>query len=74
MNGFFGHILVIDLANRQTRVEPLESIPFERHLVGKGLGTDLLLERNPARIDTFIGEKKLLLGSCPRGDVTEHRN
>jgi aldehyde:ferredoxin oxidoreductase len=82
MKGFFKKILTIDLSNRVTAVEhPAEGL-LSRTLGGKGLATQLLLEKNPAGVDPFDPQNHFiaalgpatgsgLYGSCRHGIYTK---
>jgi aldehyde:ferredoxin oxidoreductase len=82
MKGFFQKYLLIDLSNRDSRVEPLEDQMLQRCLGGKGLATELLLQHNPEGIDPFdpanclivaLGPatQSALYGSCRHGIYTK---
>ncbi|MCP4689744.1 MAG: aldehyde:ferredoxin oxidoreductase, partial [Desulfobacterales bacterium] len=71
MKGFFKRLLVIDLSNRTSRVDPLEEDVFQRYLGGKGLATHLLLERNPKGVDPFDPANNIVfaLGSASGSSI-----
>ncbi len=71
MKGFFTRLLVIDLSNRTSRVDPLDEEILERHLGGKGLATHLLLEKNPKGVDPFDPANHIIfaLGSASGSSI-----
>jgi aldehyde:ferredoxin oxidoreductase len=69
MKGFFGKVLRVDLANQTHFVETVDDSVFRRYLGGKGLGTHLLLEENPAGVDPFSEENRLILTLGPVTDT-----
>ncbi len=68
MNGFFQNILTIDLTSRESRSEPLNDDITRRYLGGKGLATHLLMEKNPAGVDPFAPENRLVIAVGPVTD------
>ena len=48
MQGFYNKILIVDLANRTSRIEPLSDAELAASLGGKGLATRLLLAHSTA--------------------------
>lgn len=82
MHGFYRRLLNIDAAKHDYRVETLSDELLERTLGGKGLGTHLLLERNPPQADPLGPENHLIFtigptagtpiwGSCRHGVFTK---
>ena len=69
MKGFFHRILLVDLTNRSSREEALDEAVLRRYLGGKGLATQLLLEKNPAGVDPFAPENHIVLALGPASDT-----
>lgn len=71
MKGFFKRLLVVDLSNRSSRVDPLDEDVLRRCLGGKGLASHLLLERNPKGVDPFDPANHILfaLGSASGSSI-----
>jgi aldehyde:ferredoxin oxidoreductase len=72
MHGFFQRLLAVDLSNRSWRAEPLGEAATRRYLGGKGLGTQLLLERNPTGVDPFSPDNRFVIGLGPATDSPIH--
>ena len=68
MQGFFKRLLNIDLSNRTHEDETLDEDLLRDHLGGKGLGTHLLLERNPPGVDPLAPESRLIFALGPASD------
>ncbi len=68
MKGFFKKILVIDLSNREYRVEELDEEVLRSYLGGKGLATHLLLKTNPEAVDPLSPENSMILALGPVSD------
>jgi len=68
MKGFFNHLLNIDLSNRTHSDEALDEDLLRNHLGGKGLGTRLLLERNPEGVDPLAPESRMIFALGPASD------
>ncbi|MCX8117391.1 MAG: aldehyde ferredoxin oxidoreductase family protein [Desulfobacterota bacterium] len=69
MKGFFHRLLRIDLSKRKTTVEPLPEAVLRSYLGGKGLGSYLLLQENPPRVDPFSPENRLIFTLGPLADT-----
>ena len=65
MKGVFNKILNIDLNARTFSEEDIEDSVYENYLGGKGLGSHLLLKRNPAGVDPLAPENNLILAVGP---------
>ena len=60
MQGFFNKSLRIDLTKKDFQEEYITDSAYEKYLGGKGLGTYLLLEENPAGIAPFSPENRII--------------
>ena len=69
MLGFYNRILEINLNNLSFSVTQLAPDLLRRTLGGKGLGTHLLLENNPAGISPFDSENRLIFAIGPVTDT-----
>lgn len=69
MKGFFGRYLVIDVGARRWEAVPLDEALLRRTLGGKGLATQLLLERNPPGVDPLAPDNHLLFALGPASDT-----
>ncbi|MEW6440078.1 MAG: aldehyde ferredoxin oxidoreductase family protein [bacterium] len=65
MDGTYGRILVADLTAGTSRIEPLADAVLESCLGGKGLGTRLLWEKNPAGVDPLSEGNHLIFTTGP---------
>ncbi|MCL2877253.1 MAG: aldehyde ferredoxin oxidoreductase family protein [Acidobacteria bacterium] len=65
MFGFHGRILTVDLTNRTYLIEAADRRLLESVLGGRGLGTSLLLSRNPAGVDPLSPENRLIFATGP---------
>jgi len=65
MYGFYGRILTVDLSNRSFSIDPVSDELLGSVLGGKGLGTSLLVERNPAGADPLGPENRLIFATGP---------
>jgi aldehyde:ferredoxin oxidoreductase len=72
MKGFFQKALLIDVSNRISRQEMLPESLLKAGLGGKGLGTQLLLDRNPQGVDPFSPESHMILTVGPASDSPLH--
>jgi aldehyde:ferredoxin oxidoreductase len=68
VKGFFQRILSIDLNSQDSWTEPLDEDLTRRYLGGKGLGTHLLLEKNPQGVDPLDPENHLIMTLGPATD------
>ncbi|GFK93432.1 putative oxidoreductase YdhV [Fundidesulfovibrio magnetotacticus] len=65
MFGFYGRILTVDLSNRTFSIDAADPGLLESVLGGKGLGTALLLSRNPAGTDPLGPDNRLIFATGP---------
>jgi aldehyde:ferredoxin oxidoreductase len=72
MRGFFQKTLIVDLSNRSYQTELLTETFLRTCLGGKGLGTQLLLERNPVGVAPFSPESHLVIALGPATDSPVH--
>lgn len=72
MYGFFKQALSVDVSNRTYRAEELSEPFLQACLGGKGLGTQLLLDHNPAGVDPFAPENHFVLALGPATDSPLH--
>ena len=59
-NGYFGRVLVVDLAARTARVRPLRNEVVRRYWGGSGLGVALLRELGDAAVDPYDPRNPLI--------------
>lgn len=82
MFGFYNNILDIDVTQSAYKEKKLGDETLKRTLGGKGLGTHLLLENNPPKVDPLSPENRLIFtigptagtaiwGSCRYGVFTK---
>ena len=69
MKGFFNRILRVNLTAKTYRVEPIADEVLQQTLGGKGLGTYLLLENNPAGVDPLSPENRFIIALGPVSDT-----
>ncbi len=69
MKGFFNQLLRIDLTRQRATVESIPEEVLRLYLGGKGLGSYLLLRENPARIDPFSPQNRLIITTAPLADT-----
>ncbi len=69
MQGFFGRYLMVDVGARRWEAVPLDRERLRRTLGGKGLATQLLLEKNPAGVDPLSAENHLIFALGPASDT-----
>ncbi len=69
MKGFFNRLLRVDLSRQKAHVEPLADDVLRSYLGGKGLGSYLLLKENPARVDPFSPQNRLIFTTGPLADT-----
>lgn len=65
MYGFYGRILVVDLSRKTFEIEPVSDVVFETCLGGKGLGTRILLDKNPVGVDPLSEDNHLIFATGP---------
>ncbi len=72
MHGYFQQVLTVDVSNRSSETEMLNDAFLQSCMGGKGLGTRLLLDRNPEGIDPFSPDNHLVLALGPATDSPVH--
>lgn len=72
MQGFFKQTLTVDVSNQSSQTEALSDAFLRACMGGKGLGTQLLLDRNPVGVDPFSPDHHLVLALGPASDSTIH--
>lgn len=65
MYGFYGKILKIDLNKEVFGIEPVGDHILKTCLGGRGLGTRLLLDHNPPRVDPLSPENHMIFTTGP---------
>jgi len=65
MFGSYGRVLVVDVTDRTVEIESLSDDTIKKCLGGKGLATQLLLDKNPAGVPPFSEENHLILATGP---------
>ena len=70
MHGFYGRYLIIDLSNKNHRIETIADDVHESFLGGKGLASHLLYELNPPGVDPLSAENNLIFATGPLGGST----
>ena len=65
MKGVYGKTLLINLSERTSLEDTVEDRVYEKFLGGKGLGSHLLLEKNPPGVDPLAPENLLILALGP---------
>lgn len=68
MKGFFQRLIIIDVTSQRLSVEPISEERLTKYMGGKGLGTHLLLEHNPPKVDPFSPENHFIIGLGPATD------
>ena len=69
MKGFFNKILTIHVKTKTFQEEILPDSVLETALGGKGLGTHLLMKKNPPGVDPLSPENKLIFCTGPVTDT-----
>ncbi len=69
MKGFFNKILTVHLKTKTFQEEILPDSVLETTLGGKGLGTHLLIKRNPPGVDPLSPENRLIFCTGPITDT-----
>ena len=69
MKGFFGRVLLVDLSKKTHSVERISETVLGGYLGGKGLATQLLLEKNPPGVDPLSEENHLIFALGPVTDT-----
>ncbi len=72
MHGFFGKVLTLNVSDRSSTIEVLEQARLAADMGGKGLGSRLLLERNPVGVDPFASQSHLIMALGPATDSPIH--
>jgi len=72
MVGFFKQTLTLDVSNRTSQAEALSEASLSACMGGKGLGTQLLLDRNPVGVDPFSADSHMVLALGPATDSPIH--
>ena len=70
MYGFYGKILKIDLNKKAFGIEAVDEHILKANLGGRGLGTRLLLDHNPPRVDPLSPENHLIFATGPTSGST----
>ncbi|MCL7453785.1 MAG: aldehyde:ferredoxin oxidoreductase, partial [Anaerolineae bacterium] len=65
MHGFYNRLLRVDLSARTWTAEPIPDEVLSRHLGGKGLASQLLLDNVPTGVDPLAPENPLILTTGP---------
>ncbi|MFO7749590.1 MAG: aldehyde ferredoxin oxidoreductase family protein [Desulfobacteraceae bacterium] len=68
MKGFFKRLLIVDVTEQTSEVQAIDDALLKKYMGGKGLGTHLLLEHNPAGVDPLAPENCLIVGLGPASD------
>ena len=63
--GYFGRYLVVDLGTKKWRIEPLPEEIARQYLGGRGIGTKLLYDLQPAGVDPLTPENNLIIFTGP---------
>ncbi|WP_419656830.1 Aor10: tungsten-containing aldehyde:ferredoxin oxidoreductase [Desulfosarcina variabilis str. Montpellier] len=72
MFGFFKKVLSLNVSDRTSRTEGLDTARIETDMGGKGLGSRLLLDRNPVGVDPLAPESHLVMALGPATDSPVH--
>ncbi|MBR9986260.1 MAG: aldehyde:ferredoxin oxidoreductase, partial [Desulfosarcina sp.] len=72
MHGYFQQALTVDVSNRTSETEVLSEALLSACMGGKGLGTQLLLDRNPIGVDPFSPDNHLVFALGPATDSPLH--
>jgi aldehyde:ferredoxin oxidoreductase len=65
MKGYFLKLLIIDMTRKIFHIEDIDPDIMEANIGGKGLGTLLLLDCNPAGVDPLEPDNHLIIASGP---------
>jgi aldehyde:ferredoxin oxidoreductase len=65
MKGYFFKLLKIDVTKKSFDIEDIDKDIMKASIGGKGLGTQLLLDYNPAGVDPLGPENHLIIASGP---------
>lgn len=68
MKGFFKRLLIVDVTEQTSEVQAIDDALLKKYMGGKGLGTHLLLEHNPAGVNPLAPENCLIVGLGPATD------
>jgi aldehyde:ferredoxin oxidoreductase len=72
MFGFFKKLLSLNVSDQTSRAEVLDAAHLEADMGGKGLGSRLLLDRNPVGVDPLAPESHLVMALGPATDSPIH--
>ena len=65
MKGFFNQVLSVDLTRGRFEKEGIDDGVYREYLGGKGLGTKLLVDRNPAGVDPRSPDNHIIFATGP---------
>ncbi len=65
MKGFFNQILSVDLTRGTFEKEGVDDSLYREYLGGKGLGTKLLVDRNPVGVDPLSEDNHIIFATGP---------
>src|SRR5687767_2217648 len=65
MHGFYGRLLHVDLSTGESFWREIEELRLRAFLGGIGLGTSLLYDYAPPRVDPFSPANPLIFASAP---------
>ncbi|GAB6144471.1 aldehyde ferredoxin oxidoreductase family protein [Desulfocicer niacini] len=68
MKGFFKRLIIIDVTLQEVIVEPIKEDVLKKYMGGKGLGTRLLLNHTPPRVDPLSPDNSFIMGLGPATD------
>jgi aldehyde:ferredoxin oxidoreductase len=68
--GYFGRYLVVNLSTKESRVENLDEEMVRQYLGGRGLGTKLLYDMQPAGVEPLSPENNLIIFTGPLNGTT----
>ncbi len=63
--GYFGRYLVVDLSTKTSRIEELPADIEQQYLGGRGIGTKLLYDLQPAGVEPLSPENNLIIFTGP---------
>lgn len=72
MDGFFGKVLSLNVSDRSTTIQALDETFLLSCMGGKGLGSRLLMDRNPVGVDPLAPESHLIMALGPATDSPIH--
>jgi aldehyde:ferredoxin oxidoreductase len=65
VDSFFGKITTIDVTRREHHEESIPDSVYRTYLGGKGLGSYLLLKKNPPRVDPLSPDNTIVIAAGP---------